>query len=335
MTKDLYDILGVDKSADKNTLKKAYRKLSKQYHPDVNPDNPAAEEKFKEISHAYNILSDTQKKENYDRFGSAEGQAPFGGGMNMDDIINSFFGGDQFGSRRQQSRRGSDIRVNIKLGLEDIYSGSHKKIKYKRNGTCTPCNGQGGKTNKCNRCKGSGVLNQIQNTPFGRIQNRITCNICRGKGNIIIDPCKSCKSKGFIGVEELLDFDIPPGIMDGESLVIREKGNSIMNGKNGDLLINIMELPHEIFKRKGLDIHLRLPLTYKELVLGSPKEIDTIDGKIRIKVKEGTEVGHILRVPGKGLKRQNQIGDMLIEIWLNIPNNIEEEEKNIIKQLKN
>ena len=338
MTKDLYDILGVDKNVDDSTLKKAYRKLSKKYHPDVNPDDPTAEEKFKEISHAYTILSDKQKRQNYDMYGSADGQSnPFGGGnMNMDDIINSFFGGNPFGNRgRKQMKKGSDIRVNIKLELEDIFTGTHKKIKYKRNGECKPCNNSGGKTQRCVTCNGAGVINQIQNTPFGRIRNTVHCSKCAGKGNIIINPCKTCGGNGTLLSEETLEFDIPAGILDGESLVVKGKGNAIPQGINGDLIINIVEVSHPTFKRKGVDLHVRLPLTYKEIVLGTPKEVETIDGKIRIKIKEGTEIGHILRVPKKGLKRQNQQGDMLIEIWLDVPKNISEEEKEIINQLKN
>ena len=337
MSKDLYHILGVEKNVDESALKKAYRNLSKKYHPDVNPDNSEAEEKFKEISHAYTILSDKEKRQNYDMYGSEEGRGnPFGGaGMNMEDIINSFFGGDPFTGRRQQRRKGADIRVNIKLSIQDIFTGSHKKIKYKRHEGCHPCSGSGGKTNRCTSCGGRGQVNQIQTTPFGKIKNTVHCPQCRGKGKIIVDPCKKCGGKAYLPTEEILEFDIPPGIMDGETLVIQKKGNAILDGINGDLIINIIETPHDIFKRNGLDIKQRISLPYKDLVLGAPKEIETIDGKIRINIKEGTEIGHILRVPGKGLKRHNQIGDMLIEIWLDIPKNINKEEKEIINQLKN
>jgi len=337
MSKDLYHILGVDKNVDESTLKKSYRNLSKKYHPDVNPDNVEAEEKFKEISHAYNILSDKEKRQNYDMYGSAEGRGnPFGGGgMNMEDIINSFFGGDPFNGRRPQRRKGADIRVNIKLSIQDIFNGSHKKIKYKRNEGCDTCRGSGGKNNRCTSCGGRGQVNQIQSTPFGKIQNTIHCPQCRGNGKIIVDPCKKCGGKAYLPTEEILEFDIPPGIMDGETLVISKKGNAILDGVNGDLIINIIEIPHDTFKRNGLDIKQRISLPYKDLVLGGPKEIETLDGRIRINIKEGTEIGHILRVPSKGLKRQTQIGDMLIEIWLDIPKNINKEEKEIINQLKN
>lgn len=336
MTKDYYKVLGVEKSVDESSLKKAYRKLSKKYHPDVNPDDPKSEEKFKEVAEAYDVLSNKEKRQNYDMYGNASGGGnPFGGGnMNMDDIFNSFFGQNPFGQRRSRKKRGSDIRVNIKVNIFDVFGGVHKKIKYKRKDICKECNGSGGKNNVCNKCKGSGQISHVRNTPFGNMQTAGMCGACMGKGKIIIDPCKKCKSDGTIIIEEILEFDIPSGIMDGEILALRGKGNSIQEGIPGDLLINIVEIPHDNFLRNGLDIHQRVNLTYKELVLGSPKEITTLDGKIRINIKKGTAVGHILRVPQKGLKRDKIVGDMMIEVWLKIPENIDEKEKEIIAQLK-
>ena len=335
MVKDYYNVLGVDKNVDDKSLKKAYRKLSKQYHPDVNKDNPEAEEKFKEIAEAYDVLSDPQKKQNYDTFGTPDGQQrnPFGsGGFDVNDIFEQFFGRD---NQRQRNRvkRGSDIRVNIKLSLEDVFTGVHKKIKYRRNTSCVECNGNGGESKICSACRGMGHVNSIQNTPFGRIQSTVPCGSCGGEGKIIVTPCKSCGGKGIKLKEEFLEFDIPAGIMGGEQLVIKQKGNAIKGGINGELIINVIELPHETFVRKNLDLHQRLTLSYKELVLGVNKEINTIDGKIRMKVKEGTEVGHILRVPQKGLVRQGNRGDLMLEIWLDIPKKLTEEEKNKINSL--
>jgi len=339
MIKDYYEVLGVDKKVDDPTLKKAYRKLSKKYHPDVTPDDPQAEEKFKEVAEAYDVLSNKEKRQNYDMYGSATGGGnPFGGGgnFNMDDIFNSFFGGGNpfGGGRAQQKRRGGDIRVNIRVTLDDIFKGTHKKIKYKRKEECKTCNTTGGKHNPCNQCKGRGVVNQIHSTPMGRIQNTVHCPSCGGKGKIITTPCNTCKGQGVNPNEEILEFNIPQGIMDGEVLALRGKGNAIQDGICGDLLVNIIEIPHEKFRRTGLDIHQRINLHYKDLVLGSPAELETLDGKIRINVKKGTAVGHILRVPNKGLRRDNQQGDMLIEVWLEIPQNLSEEEKKIISQIK-
>ena len=337
MTKDYYEVLGVDKSVDDPSLKKAYRKLSKQYHPDVNPDDPKSEEKFKEVAEAYGILSNKEKRQNYDMYGSATGgRNPFNeGNFNMDDIFNSFFGGgNPFSNNRQHKRRGSDIRVNIRVTIEDIFQGTNKKIKYKRKEECNNCKGSGGKHTHCAQCHGRGVVNQIHSTPMGRIQNTVHCPSCGGKGKIITNPCTSCHGQGVRPKEEILEFNIPQGIMDGEVLALRGKGNAVQDGIYGDLLINIIEIPHEKFKRMGLDIHYRINLSYKALVLGSPAEIETLDGKIRINVKKGTPVGHILRVPNKGLRRDNQQGDMLIEVWLEIPQNLNEEEKKIISQIK-
>ena len=340
MSKDFYNILGVERSANEKEIKKAYRNKSKQYHPDLNPDNKEAEENFKEIAEAYTILSDKDKKHNYDTYGSVNGNGgrnPFSGGMNMDDIVSSFFGGNRgFGStqhRKNRNKRGSDIRVNIHLPLEDVFNGSHKKIKYKRNDKCNLCEGTGGEHNNCNHCRGNGFITQLQQTPFGKIQNTINCPTCGGEGIITIKPCNKCIGKGILLKEETLEFDIPKGILDGETLIIKEKGNFFKRGTSGDLLVNIVEVPHDIFHRRGLDIHQRLTLKYKDLVLGAPVDIETLDGKIRITVKKGTQIGHILRVPHKGLSRGNNHGDMLLEIWVEIPTTLKEEEKIKIEQL--
>jgi len=254
----------------------------------------------------------------------------------MDDILNNFFGNsNQFSgrSKRKNIIKGSNIRVNIKITLEEVFEGIQKKIKYKKHQKCKKCNGSGGKVKGCNKCNGKGVMVQIQNTPFGKIQNTVTCPYCRGEGSILINPCQDCEGKGSKIKEEILEFDIPHGIMDGEILIIGGKGNYIKNGVNGDLLVNIIENPHHKFKRSGIDIHQRLNLKYKDLVLGAPIELETLNGKIRINIKAGTQVGHILRVPSKGLKRENNTGDMLVEIWVDIPTNIKIQEKSIIEQL--
>jgi len=340
MNKDYYGVLGVNKEVDDSTLKKAYRKLAIKYHPDKNPNDQKAEEKFKEVAEAYDVLSNKEKRQNYDMYGSSTGPGanPFSGGQgfNMDDIFSSFFGGSQHftGNRRnRRNQRGGDIRVNIKMNLMEVYSGVHKKIKYKRKVSCEGCKGSGGKTSTCVNCGGQGIITQIQNTPLGRIQNSTHCPTCGGYGYIITDPCKKCKGNAIKIEEKFLEFKVPQGIMDGEILILKGEGNAIKNGTNGDLLINIVEVPHHLFKRSGIDIHQRLNIKYKDLVLGSPVEIETLDGKIRINIKEGTQVGHILRVPSKGLKRDNHVGDMLIEIWVDIPKDVKDEDKLLIKQL--
>ncbi len=340
MSKDYYNVLGVTKNSSEKEIKKAYRNLSKKYHPDLNPDNAQAEEKFKSVAEAYDVLSNPDKKKNYDMFGHAEGRRgnPFSnGGFDMGDIFNSFFGADDnpFNSGRRKKRvvRGTDIRINLKLTLEDVFNGIHKKIKYRRNDFCGTCEGTGGKSSMCQSCGGTGQITRISNTPFGRIQNTVLCPTCMGEGKIITDPCKKCTGNGVNLTEETVEFDIPTGVMEGENLIIKTKGNAIKGGLNGDLIINIIEIPHDTFTRKNQDIYQRIKLKYKDLVLGTPYELDTLDGKIRINIKEGTEIGHILRVPKKGITKDKYTGDMMVEVWLDIPKNIDEENKKIIQSL--
>ena len=337
MVKDYYNILEVDRSASERDIKKSYRNLSKKYHPDKNPDNKESEDKFKEVAEAYSILSDKEKRGNYDTFGDPNGQPqnPFGGMGDMNDIFSQFFGGGRnpFGGRGSRRKKGGDIRINVHMTLEDMYNGEHKTIKYRRNKKCGTCDGTGGESTTCGNCKGHGVVNQIQKTPMGRVQSTVTCPSCGGTGKIITNPCGDCSSNGVISSEERLSFDIPKGIMDGESLRVTGKGNSIKDGVDGDLFINIIEKTHPTFRRSGLDIHQRVNLSYKDLVLGSPIEVDTIDGKIRMTVKSGTQVGSMLRVPQKGFIRDNQRGDMIVEVWLDIPKEVTEEEKKVIETL--
>jgi len=331
MNKDYYQILGVDRSANESDIKKAYRKLSKEYHPDLNPNNKEAEEKFKSIAEAYSVLSDKEKKINYDRFGTADGRTNPFGGMNMDDIFSSFYGNMKYG----RNMKGGDIRINVKLTLEEMYNGVQKKIIYRKLSKCEPCIGRGGETISCVTCNGIGVVNNIQNTPFGKIQTTTHCPNCSGSGQIITKKCGICSGNGVSQQEIPFEFDLPRGVMDGEMLRVFGMGNSVRNGVEGDLLINIIEIPHEKFKRVGLDIHQKINLTYKDLVLGNDSvEIDTIDNKIRFKIHPGTMIGTMLRVPNKGFIRENLNGDMLLEIWLDIPTNIDEEEKEKINLLK-
>lgn len=333
MSKDYYNILGVNKEANESEIKKSYRKLSKKYHPDVNPNNKEAEDKFKEIAEAYSVLSDSEKRSNYDRFGSADGRGgnPFGD-MGMDDIFSQFFGGGR--QRQNRRRKGNDIRVNIKLSLEDIYNGVNKKIKYRKTNKCSECNNTGGESSKCTTCNGQGVINQVQNTPFGRIQNSVMCSNCQGSGEMIVKPCGSCGGNGTKMGEVEYEFEIPKGLMDGEMLRVGGMGNAIKKGIDGDLIINIVEIPHDKFRRVGNDIHQTLNLTYKDLVLGNDDiQVDTMNGKIKIKIKKGTDIGTMLRIPTKGFIRGNETGDMLLEVWLDIPKEVSKEDEEKINSL--
>jgi len=333
MSKDYYNILGVNKEANESEIKKSYRKLSKKYHPDVNPNNKEAEDKFKEIAEAYSVLSDSEKRSNYDRFGSADGRGgnPFGD-MGMNDIFSQFFGGGR--QRQNRRRKGNDIRVNIKLSLEDIYNGVNKKIKYRKTNKCSECNNTGGESSKCTTCNGQGVINQVQNTPFGRIQNSVMCSNCQGSGEMIVKPCGSCGGNGTKMGEVEYEFEIPKGLMDGEMLRVGGMGNAIKKGIDGDLIINIVEIPHDKFRRVGNDIHQTLNLTYKDLVLGNDDvQVDTMNGKIKIKIKKGTDIGTMLRIPTKGFIRGNETGDMLLEVWLDIPKEVSKEDEEKINSL--
>jgi molecular chaperone DnaJ len=336
MGKDYYNILGVSKEANDSEIKKAYRKLSKEYHPDLNPDNKEAEEKFKEIAEAYEVLSDSEKRSNYDRFGTADGKGNPFNGMNMDDLFANFFnGGNPFGNKQQNRRRkGSDIRINMKMTLEDIFNGVHKRIKYQKQNKCVDCNNTGGETIGCVVCGGHGIVNQIHNTPFGRMQNTTTCGNCHGSGETLVKPCTTCNGSGVKVSEIEYEFDVPRGVMDGEMLRVNGMGNSTKNGIDGDLVINIVELPHQKFRRAGIDVHQTINLTYKDLVLGNENVmVDTLEGKIKFKLKKGTDIGSMLRLPNKGFVRGIETGDMILEVWLNIPKNLSKEEEEKINNL--
>lgn len=327
MEKDYYKILEVEKNASKKEIKNSYRKLSKKYHPDLNPDNEKAEEKFKEIANAYSVLSDDTKRINYDKFGNENGNTthnPFNH-MNYEDIFSTFFNERNNNLRK---KKGGDIRLKIELTLEEIFTGVNKTIKYKKRDKCNSCSGTGGETKVCDNCKGNGFLVFVQNTPMGRIQKNVKCNVCNGEKNIITNPCKKCDSSGTLVNETIFNFELPKGIMDSEMLKFNGKGNSVKNGVEGDLIVLIVEKTHDTFKRVGIDLHQRINFTYEDLVNGNDSvEVVTIDGKIRFKVKKGTQIGTILRIPKKGLKKGDNIGDMLLEVWLKIPENITKKEK--------
>jgi len=335
-SKDYYNILGVDKGSDEKQIKKAYRKLSKKYHPDVNPNNKEAEERFKEIAEAYSVLSDPEKKSNYDQYGSADGNSfgggnPFGGGM--DDIFSQFFGG----GRRNQVRKpkGRDLKITLNLTLEEIHEGVNKKFKYRHMKECKSCNGEGGETQTCGSCKGSGVVSQVVNTPFGRMEQQTQCPSCGGNGKTLKTNCGTCNGKGANLTEETIDVRVPKGVHDGQMMVNRGSGDFVRNGVAGDLIIQIVELPHERFIRNGDDLLHKLKIPYHTLVLGGSMEVATIDGKIKINIKEGTDIGENLRVPGKGLYSNGpHRGDLIIETWLEVPKKISEEYKERVENLK-
>ncbi|MCD6366720.1 MAG: molecular chaperone DnaJ, partial [Bacteroidales bacterium] len=317
--RDYYEVLGVDKNASAEEIKKAYRKKAIQYHPDRNPDNKEAEENFKEAAEAYGILSDTEKKNRYDQFGHAGmsgGAGGFsGGGMNMEDIFSNFgdvfgdfFGGGFGGSSRSRGRRiskGTNIRVAIKLTLKEIAQGAHKKIKIKKFVACDHCQGTGAKDGNaystCSTCGGTGQVTRIQNSFFGRVQTTGICPSCQGEGKMITDKCPHCNGEGIVKKEEIVELDIPAGVEDGMQLRVSGKGNAARRGGvNGDMIVAIHEIEDEHIIRDGNNLYFELDVSFIEAVLGTTKEVPIIDGKVKIKIEQGTQPNKVLRLRGKG-----------------------------------
>jgi molecular chaperone DnaJ len=344
--RDYYDILGVGKSATEKELKKAYRKLAIKYHPDKNPDDKSAETKFKEAAEAYEVLNNADKKARYDQYGHAglEGGG-FGsgsGGMNMDDIFSQFgdifgsaFGGGGFGSSRGGRRRsrGSNLRVRVSLSLEEIESGVEKKIKIKKNVGCDDCNSTGaenGNLSTCGTCQGSGQRVQIVNTPLGRMQTAATCNACNGQGETASSACGTCGGQGVVKKSDEVSLNIPAGVEDGMQLSVSGKGNlAPKGGVAGDLIVLVEEIPHEVLKRDGKNLHYDLFISYSDAVLGSNPEIQTLSSKVKIKLEQGIQSGKILRLRGKGLPSVDQYGngDLLIHVNVWTPQDLNEKQK--------
>ncbi len=352
--RDYYDVLGVSKGASEGEIKKAYRKLAIKFHPDKNPDDKAAEEKFKEAAEAYEVLSDAQKRQRYDQFGHAgmggAGRGGFGGGgMNMEDIFENFgdifggafggaFGGG--GSRGRRRNRGSNIRIKVKLTLEEIAKGVTKKIKVNKYVGCNPCNGSGaekGGFNTCSTCRGTGVVTKVMNTMLGQMQTQTTCGACSGQGQTIENKCKTCFGDGIVRGEEQIEIQIPAGVAEGMQLSVSGKGNAgPRDGVAGDLLVLIEEHNHKQLTRDGENLYYDLHLNFADAVLGTSEEIPTIDGKAKIKISEGTQAGKILRLKGKGLPRLNGYGsgDLLVTVNIWTPQALSSEEKKALEKLR-
>lgn len=355
--RDYYEVLGVDKNADENTLKKAYRKLAMKYHPDRNPDDKEAEEKFKEAAEAYDVLNDPQKKAQYDRFGHAGmgQQGGFGGGaggMTMEDIMAQFGGmfggagggGDFFGggARRQaRGERGSNLRIKVSLSLEEIASGVTKRIKVKRQKKCSTCDGSGAKDASdvatCKTCGGAGVVRQVRSTFLGQMATTTTCPTCNGAGTTIKATCGSCRGDGRVYDEDTIEVKIPAGVEEGQQLSMRGSGNAgRRGGPAGDLLINIAEKPHEHLQRDGQKVIFDLFLNFADAALGTSVEVPTITGKVKIKIPAGTQSGKIFRLRGKGLPELQGYGtgDQLIHVNLYTPKKLSKEETEMLEKLR-
>lgn len=349
--RDYYEVLGVDKSADESTIKKAYRQLAKKYHPDMNPGDKEAEAKFKEVNEAYDVLSDPDKKAKYDQYGHAAfdpsmgGGSGFGGfgdfgGFDINDIFSSFFGGAAGGStRRNGPIRGDDITVRLTISFEESVFGCKKEIQYSKVQKCAECSGSGaekGSTPKtCPTCGGSGQVRVQQRTPFGIMQTQKSCEECRGTGKIIEHKCSACRGSGFTRVQKKLEVNIPAGIDDGQQLSLRYQGSDGMNGGNaGDLNIIISVRPHSVFERDGDDLYCEVPITYAEATLGAEIEIPTLEGSIKYNIPEGTQTGTVFTLRNKGVTRVNSKirGNLYITVVVEVPKNLTSEQKNLLEK---
>jgi molecular chaperone DnaJ len=341
MKEDYYETLGLSKSASASEIKKAYRKMAIKYHPDKNPDNKAAEEKFKKAAEAYEVLSNSEKKSKYDQFGHQafqNGGGGFGGGMNMDDIFSQFgdifgggFGGFGGGSR-QRAVKGSNLRVRVKLTLEEIAKGVEKKIKVKRK-----VKAPGSKYDTCRTCNGKGQVTRIANTILGRMQTSAPCNACGGTGELLSNRPKGSDSQGLILKEETVKIPIPSGVVDGMQLKVSAKGNDAPgNGICGDLLVVIQELPHDKLQREGDNLHYDLYISIPDAILGSSKDIDTVTGKVRIKIDAGLQSGKILRLRNKGIPSINGYGsgDLLVHVNVWTPKTLDKKQKSFFESMK-
>jgi molecular chaperone DnaJ len=340
MSKDYYKILEVERSASADEIKKSYRKQAMKYHPDKNPGDTAAEEKFKDCAEAFEVLSDPQKKQEYDTYGTVGGSDnfnPFGGG-GFNDIFSRFE--DLFGFGRQQSRvkKGSDLRIKVNLNINDVINGVDKKLKYIRQVKCNTCNGVGGKdVQHCAGCNGAGVRRIIQNTPFGTIQQNITCSNCQGTGQQIRNTCSNCRGNGTTPNEETVDVHIPKGASSGMSFNMNGYGNW---GKNvdvfGDLQVLIEETPDTNFRREHNNLLYTQNISVIDAIIGKEQRLATPQGEIRFTIRPGTSHKDILRIQGQGVPdlQIGRVGDLLITVNIKMPNNISDEEKMVLESLK-
>jgi molecular chaperone DnaJ len=347
--RDFYDVLGVDRQASKEEIKKAYRKLARQYHPDVNKDDPQAEDKFKEVKEAYETLSDDQKKAHYDQFGHTDpnqgfggqgfGGADFGGGFG--DIFDMFFGGG--GGRRRDPnapRQGSDLQYTMSLSFEEAAFGLEKEIEIPREEECSTCHGSGAKPGThpetCPHCNGTGQLNVEQQTPFGRIVNRRVCHHCQGKGKLIKEKCHTCGGDGHVQKRKKIQVKIPAGVDEGQQIRVSGQGEAGMNGgPAGDLYVVFTIKSHPFYERDGDDVFCEIPLNFAQVTLGDDIEVPTLYGKVKLKIPVGTQSGTHFRLRGKGIKnvRGYGQGDQHVTVKVVTPKHLSDREKELFKEL--
>ena len=353
--RDYYEVLGVDKNADDAAIKRAYRQLAKKNHPDVNPGDKDAEERFKEINEAYQVLSNPQKRAQYDQFGHDGPQAGFGGGGygdfsgfsgggfgGFEDIFSSFFGGGAGGGGRSNGPvPGDDLRYDLTLSFEEAALGCEKEINLVRDEECPTCGGTGAapgsKVETCSTCNGTGQERVISNTPFGRIQNIRTCSRCRGSGKIITEPCPKCKGRGKVRVSKRRTVKIPAGIDNGQIVTIRGQGGlGERGGEPGDLLIVISVKPHRFFKRQGDNLYIEMPLTFTQAALGSEIDVPTLGKPVKYRFPEGTQPEQVFCIRGEGVPhlRGGGKGDLYVTASVEIPKKLSEKQKNLLREFE-
>ena len=351
--RDYYEILGISKGADEKEIKQAFRKLAKQYHPDLNPDNKEAEAKFKEVNEAYEVLSDPDKKTKYDQFGHAafDQNQGFGQGAGFNDfgdifgdIFGDFFGGGAAGFGGQRAQRtgpkaGSDLKIKIDITFEEAAFGTKKDIKINRIEKCHVCDGSGAKkgTSKktCRACDGAGSIKTVQRTPFGQFASTRTCSECNGTGEVVEQPCEACHGSGKEKKSRKLSINIPAGVDSGSVIPLRGEGNhGERGGPAGDLYVYLNVMEHEIFERDGNDIWCEIPITFAKVALGGSIEVPTLEGKVKYEVPEGTQTGTVFRLKNKGIKniRGSGKGDQYVRVKVSVPKKLTDKQKNILKE---
>ncbi len=350
---DYYETLGVSKGASDDEIKKAYRQMAKKYHPDMNPDNKEAEQKFKEVNEAYEVLSDADKRSKYDQYGHAAfdpssgfGGGGFGGGFDFDmgDIFSSFFGGgfgggSRSGSRANAPQAGDDIGVRVVISFEEAAFGCKKEVSFSRVQKCDDCSGTGAKKGtspeKCTKCGGRGTVTVQQRTPFGMMQSTKACPDCNGTGKIIKTPCENCRGKGYVKINKKLEVSIPAGIDNGQRIALRGQGNEGRNGgPAGDLIIQVSVRPHPVFERDGNDLYCEIPITFAEAALGAKIKIPTLEGEIEYDVPESTQTGTVFTIKQKGITMVNSRsrGHLYVKVVVETPKSLSAEQKKLLRQ---
>ncbi len=350
MPADYYDVLGVARNADESTIKRAYRQLARQHHPDVAADKVAAEHRFKEINEAYEVLSDAQKRANYDRYGHAGvnggvGDAGFGpfGAEGFGDIFDMFFGAARGGAGAQQRRngpaRGSDLRYDVEITLEEAYAGTVREVTFRHLATCATCRGNGAEPGTlivpCDRCGGSGIQRQVRQTPLGQFVTQTTCSKCAGDGQIVQTPCATCRGRGRVEQEKTLQVRVPAGVDDGSRIKITGSGEAgIRGGPDGDLYVYLSVKPHPLFRRDGLDVLLDVPVSFPQAALGGEIAVPSLDGEIPLTLNAGTQSGSQYRLRGRGMPsvRGGAKGDQLVTIHVVVPTKLSKRERELLEE---